>query len=154
MKSRRHAMAYQNAERQAFAESDDPHALIAILFDELLRQMKHFAREAEVNSGKNLERSEHYSRALTILYVLQSSLNFEEGGEIANNLSGCMNIPGSNFLKQRDPKIRQDECRYRVSRCHSRCVAPAGAGAKEQYGDRHDEQERVSKTVPGTEHSY
>ena len=40
MKSRRHAMAYQNAERQAFAESDDPHALIAILFDELLRQMR------------------------------------------------------------------------------------------------------------------
>ena len=86
MKSRRHAMAYQNAERQAFAESDDPHALIAILFDELLRQMKHFAREAEVSSGKNLERSEYYSRALTILYGLQSSLNFEEGGEIANNL--------------------------------------------------------------------
>ena len=86
MKSRRHARAYQNAERQAFAESDDPHALIAILFDELLRQMKHFAREAQGRSDKNLERSEHYSRALTILYGLQSSLNFEEGGEIANNL--------------------------------------------------------------------
>ena len=86
MKSRRHARAYQNAERQAFAESDDPHALIAILFDELLRQMKHFAREAKDSSGKSLEQSEHYSRALTILYGLQSSLNFEEGGEIANNL--------------------------------------------------------------------
>ena len=86
MNLRRHARAYQNAERQAFAESDDPHALIAILFDELLRQMRHFAREVEEGSGKNLERSEHFSRALTILYGLQSSLNFEAGGEIANNL--------------------------------------------------------------------
>ena len=86
MNSRRHARAYQNAERQAFAESDDPHAFIAILFDELLRQMRHFAREVEEGSGKNLERSVHFSRALTILYGLQSSLNFEAGGEIANNL--------------------------------------------------------------------
>lgn len=99
MKSRRHAMAYQNAERQAFAESDDPHALIAILFDELLRQMKHFAREAEVNSGTNLERSEHYSRALTILYGLQSSLNFEEGGEIANNLFRLYEYSRQQLLK-------------------------------------------------------
>ena len=99
MKSRRHAMAYQNAERQAFAESDDPHALIAILFDELLRQMKHFAREAEVSSGKNLERSEHYSRALTILYGLQSSLNFEEGGEIANNLFRLYEYSRQQLLK-------------------------------------------------------
>lgn len=99
MKSRRHAMAYQNAERQAFAESDDPHALIAILFDELLRQMKHFAREAEVSSGKSLERSEHYSRALTILYGLQSSLNFEEGGEIANNLFRLYEYSRQQLLK-------------------------------------------------------
>ena len=86
MNLRRHARAYQNAQRQAFAESDDPHALIAILFDELLRQMRHFAREVEEGSSKNLEQSEHFSRALTILYGLQSSLNFEAGGEIASNL--------------------------------------------------------------------
>ena len=99
MKSRRHARAYQNAERQAFAESDDPHALIAILFDELLRQMKHFAREAKDSSGKSLEQSEHYSRALTILYGLQSSLNFEEGGEIANNLFRLYEYSRQQLLK-------------------------------------------------------
>ena len=99
MKSRRHARAYQNAERQAFAESDDPHALIAILFDELLRQMNHFAREAKDSSGKSLEQSEHYSRALTILYGLQSSLNFEEGGEIANNLFRLYEYSRQQLLK-------------------------------------------------------
>ena len=31
-------------------------------------------------------RSEQFSRALSILYALQSSLDFEKGGEIANNL--------------------------------------------------------------------
>ena len=86
MKSTRHAKAYQNAERQAFAESDDPHALIAILFDELLRRMNQFAIEVEEGPNNNLEQSEHYSRSLAILYGLQSSLNFEVGGEIANNL--------------------------------------------------------------------
>lgn len=86
MNSTRHAKAYQNAERQAFAESDDPHALIAILFDELLRRMKLFAIEVEEHPSNSLEQSEHYSRSLAILYGLQSSLNFEVGGEIANNL--------------------------------------------------------------------
>ena len=86
MKSTRHAKAYQNAERQAFAESDAPHALIAILFDELLRRMNQFAIEVEEGPNNNLEQSEHYSRSLAILYGLQSSLNFEVGGEIANNL--------------------------------------------------------------------
>ena len=31
-------------------------------------------------------RSKHFSRALTIIYSLQSSLDFEKGGEIADNL--------------------------------------------------------------------
>ena len=31
-------------------------------------------------------RSKHFSRALTIIYSLQSSLDFEKGGEIAENL--------------------------------------------------------------------
>jgi len=86
MSLRRNMQAYRNADRDAVAESDNPHALIAVLFDELLRHMRLFAAEVEAGSlGKDAS-SEHFSRSLTILYGLQSSLNFEQGGDIANNL--------------------------------------------------------------------
>ena len=57
--------------------------LIAVLFDELLRHMRLFVGEAN-RLSRNLG-EEHFSRSLTILYVAVD-LNFEQGGEIANNL--------------------------------------------------------------------
>ncbi len=86
MSLRRNMQAYKNADRDAVAESDNPHALIAVLFDELLRHMRMFAAEIEAGSIGQDASSSHFSRSLTILYGLQSSLNFEEGGDIANNL--------------------------------------------------------------------
>lgn len=86
MSLRRQMQAYKNADRDAVAESDNPHALIAVLFDELLRHMRLFVGEVEQGAVEKSGVSEHFSRSLTILYGLQSSLNFEQGGEIANNL--------------------------------------------------------------------
>ena len=86
MSLRRQMQAYKNADRDAVAESDNPHALIAVLFDELLRHMRLFVGEVEQGTVEKSGVSEHFSRSLTILYGLQSSLNFEQGGEIANNL--------------------------------------------------------------------
>ena len=86
MNTRRNRQAYQNADRNAVVESDSPHALIAVLFDELLRQMRGFAAEVESEKMRKSDPSEHFTRSLTILYGLQSSLNFEDGGEIASNL--------------------------------------------------------------------
>ena len=86
MSSRRHVKAYKNADREAFADSDDPHALIEVLFDELLRHMNQFAVDVENGKIKTGGASDPSSRALTILYGLQSSLNFENGGDIASNL--------------------------------------------------------------------
>ena len=60
--------------------------MIAVLFDELLRHMRLFVSEIEEGSIATDSSSEHFSRSLTILYGLQSSLNFEQGGDIANNL--------------------------------------------------------------------
>ena len=86
MSLRRQMQAYKNADRDAVAESDNPHALIAVLFDELLRHMRLFVGEVEQGVVEKSGVSENFSRSLTILYGLQSSLNFEQGGEIANNL--------------------------------------------------------------------
>jgi flagellar protein FliS len=86
MSSKKMMMAYQNASREAVAESDNPHALISVLFDELLRAMRAYLSTIERHPQPQPEQNGPFSRALTILYGLQSSLNFDEGGEIAENL--------------------------------------------------------------------
>jgi flagellar protein FliS len=86
MKNRKMMHAYANSEREAAVESDNPHALIAVMYDELLRSMNSFYANLEKNSADLELRGKSMSRSLTIIYALQSSLNFEAGGEIAENL--------------------------------------------------------------------
>ena len=86
MKNRKMMHAYANSEREAVVESDNPHALIAVMYDELLRSMNSFYANLDKNNADLELRGKSMSRSLTIIYALQSSLNFEEGGEIAENL--------------------------------------------------------------------
>lgn len=78
--------AYTNSDREAVAESNDPVAIVALLFDELIRNMQEFVRLSEEKNKNHEARSKHFSKSLSIIYALQTSLNFEEGGEISNNL--------------------------------------------------------------------
>jgi len=78
--------AYTKSDHQSVAESNDPVAIVALLFDELIRAMQDFVVQSHKDNGKKEVRSRQFSRSLTIIYALQSSLNFEEGGDIANNL--------------------------------------------------------------------
>ena len=78
--------AYKNANREAVVESDDPQALIMLLLDELLRAMRGYVSDVTNNDSKETRKSDQFTRSLTMLYGLQSCLNFDEGGEIAENL--------------------------------------------------------------------
>ena len=78
--------AYKNANRDAVVESEDPQALIMILLDELLRAMHSYANLVEKDKSNEARKNNHFTRSLTMLYGLQSSLNFDEGGEVAENL--------------------------------------------------------------------
>ena len=78
--------AYKNANREAVAESDDPQALIMLLLDELLRAMRSYVSGVKNKDTKKARKSDQFTRSLTMLYGLQSCLNFDEGGEIAENL--------------------------------------------------------------------
>ena len=79
--------AYQNAERQALEEMNDPHQIVLTLLDALLKSMQIFTDNLDLKNGGDAElKSKHFARALTIIYAMQSSLDFEKGGEIANNL--------------------------------------------------------------------
>jgi len=86
MNNRKMMHAYINSEREAQAETGDPHALIAVLFDELIRSMRLFAKNIDKTNCNEDVRSKSLARALTIIYSLQSSLDFDAGGEIAANL--------------------------------------------------------------------
>lgn len=66
-------------------EGATPHALVKILFDELM-----FAMDAAVvadRQGDRTKSTEKCSRALTILHALESSLDFDQGGDIATGLA-------------------------------------------------------------------
>ena len=79
--------AYQNAERQALEEMNDPHQIVLTMLDALLKSMRIFVDNIDLKNGGDAQlKSKHFARALTIIYALQSSLDFERGGEIANNL--------------------------------------------------------------------
>jgi flagellar protein FliS len=79
--------AYQNAERQALEEMDDPHLIVLTMLNALLKSMQIFEANIDLRAGGDHElKSKHFARALTIIYALQSSLDFEKGESIATNL--------------------------------------------------------------------
>lgn len=73
---------YGRIDLNARIASASPHALVSILFEELLRAMK-LMRMSE----QPQRRAEGLSRALNILQSLNDTLNFEAGGLIAESLS-------------------------------------------------------------------
>lgn len=66
-------------------EGASPHALVKILFDELLLAMD--AAALAERQGDRAKASEKQARALSILHALETSLDFEQGGEIALGLA-------------------------------------------------------------------
>lgn len=78
--------AYQTTERNALAETLDNHKLVLVMFDALMKSIEIYIDNIDVKKADLELRSKHFSRALTIIYSLQSSLDFEKGGEIADNL--------------------------------------------------------------------
>lgn len=81
------SQAYEDIERNALSEADDPHLVVSVLFKELLKSMKLFVENIDVKNGGDLNlKSKHFARSLTIIYGLQTSLDFEKGGSIAENL--------------------------------------------------------------------
>jgi len=91
--------AYTKSDHQTIAESNDPVAIVALLFDELIRAMQDFITHSDKDTGKKEIQSRQFSRSLTIIYALQSSLNFEDGGEIAANLFKIYEYSRQQLLK-------------------------------------------------------
>lgn len=66
-------------------EGATPHGLVKILFDELLLAMD-AAALAERN-GDRMKVSDKQARAMSILFALEASLDFDKGGDVAVGLA-------------------------------------------------------------------
>ena len=79
------ASLYKNTDQMEVAQSDANSILIKC-FDELIKSVKIFQKNIVPNSESFRKKSSSFSRALTILYTLQSSVDFERDFNIAKNL--------------------------------------------------------------------
>lgn len=66
-------------------EGATPHGLVKILFDELILALE-AAALAERN-GDRMKVSDKQARAMSILFALESSLDYDKGGDIAMGLA-------------------------------------------------------------------
>jgi len=75
---------YQKTKVSAAAEAN-PYQLVALLFQKLLDNI---ANAKGAITQKNMpKKGEQLSNAISIIGVLEGSLDFENGGEISNNLA-------------------------------------------------------------------
>lgn len=75
---------YKNVDLGSRIEGATPHQLVQLMYDELLRSID--AMAVAVKRGDYIQRGERQARALRILSGLETSLDFDKGGEIAVSL--------------------------------------------------------------------
>ncbi len=75
---------YQSVEMSSRVEGATPHQLVKIMYDELLKALD--AMAFATSRGDYVQRGEQQSRVLAILTALETSLDFDKGGQIAVDL--------------------------------------------------------------------
>ena len=82
----------------------DPHKIIEEVLKDLKKNMETLAYSIDNEPVISSIKSNSFSKSLTAIYILQSSLNFEEGKEIAENLYSiyefCKNGIMNGFTKK------------------------------------------------------
>lgn len=76
---------YAAVDTNSRVEGATPHQLVRILFDELILALD--ASALALKAGDRHKCIDRQTRALSILHALETSLDFERGGEIAVNLA-------------------------------------------------------------------
>ena len=95
----------------AKTSSLSPHKIIEEVLKDLKKNMETLAYSLDHEPVISSIKSNSFSKSLTAIYILQSSLNFEEGTEIAENLYNiyefCKDAIMRGFSKK-DSKIVYD----------------------------------------------
>ena len=90
---------YINDEISAKTSSLNPHKIIEEVLIDLKKNMETLAYSLDHEPVVSSIKSNSFSKSLTAIYILQSSLNFDEGGEIAENLYRIYEFAKDGIMK-------------------------------------------------------
>jgi flagellar protein FliS len=99
---------YINDDITAKTSSLNPHKIIEEVLKDLKKNMETLAYSIDNEPVVSSIKSNSFSKSLTAIYILQSSLNFEEGKEIAENLYNIYEFCKDGIMKgftKRDSKL-------------------------------------------------
>ena len=102
---------YINDEISAKTSSLNPHKIIEEVLVDLKKNMETLAYSLDHEPVVSSIKSNSFSKSLTAIYILQSSLNFDEGKEIAENLYNIYEFCKEGIMKgftKRNSKLVYD----------------------------------------------
>ena len=102
---------YINDDIAAKTSSLSPHKIIEEVLKDLKKNMETLAYSLDHEPVISSIKSNSFSKSLTAIYILQSSLNFEEGEEIAENLYNIYEFCKDSIMKgftKKDSKLVYD----------------------------------------------
>ena len=80
------AREYKNTDQISIVKPDDANSVLLKCFDELINSVRSFHDNIVPSASNFRKKSSSFSRALTIIYSLQSSIDFEKDLNIAKSL--------------------------------------------------------------------
>lgn len=92
---------------------ESPHGIIMVTLRELERSLRVLAAAEPERSYP----AQHINRAFTAIYILQSSLDFEKGGEISDNLFSVYEYCRLRVAEafRREPAPKMAECAEHIA---------------------------------------
>ena len=102
---------YINNDIAAKTSNLNPHKIIEEILKDLKHNMETLAYSIDNEPVISSIKSHSFSKSLTAIYILQSSLNFDEGNEIADNLYRIYEFCKTGIMKgftKRDSKLIYD----------------------------------------------
>lgn len=91
------------------AKEASPYQLVAMLFQELLGSIA--AAKGAIEQNNIAKKGELISKSLTIISVLEGSIDFEQGGEVSNNLAALYGYSSEKLLEanvKNDPALLEE----------------------------------------------
>ena len=86
MQNKHAALHYKHTDEIKSVNPKDINSILVTCFDELLNSIKLFQQNIKPEINYIRKKSNSFSKALTIIYSLQSCINFEKNLEIAKSL--------------------------------------------------------------------
>tara|TARA_B100000579_G_scaffold329280_1_gene279353 strand:+ start:195 stop:560 length:366 start_codon:yes stop_codon:yes gene_type:complete len=80
-------------------ENDNPHKIVEEILKDLKNNLSLLAQCLQNNDTISRAKSDSFSKSLTAIYILQSSLDFNQGGEIAENLNKIYEFCRTTIIK-------------------------------------------------------